>query len=231
MTLVPMNRSVASSAERLEVVQRIVPLLARGGDAQPVNVMNMQVVLSAATLAGVVVALQRLDAVPVKAVVVFSLLAILLNLIGVVGRPLSNSSNVGVVSARFALALRTRCILKRCPAIFARQHVTFARRTSGISFGPAILGAFDAAIFFLTSIASLLYATFRFVVISAYHARTFRKAALSLAVGCQGTRLAPFGVRRRSCYSLPAIWAVNLTVGFHMAFSKMIPNIYSWGLV
>lgn len=231
MTLVPMNSCMARPAQRLEIFQRIVSLFARCGDAKPVNVMNVQVIFAAAALAGVVVALQRLDAIPVKAVVVFGLLAILLNLIGVIGRPLSNSSNVSVVLASLALALRPRNIFKWGAAILTRKHVSFTWCANSVTFISAILSLLNAAIFFLTSIASLLYTTFRFVVISAYHARTFCKAALSLAVGCQGTRLAPFGVRRRSCYSLPAIWAVNLTVGFHMAFSKMIPNIYSWGVV
>lgn len=63
MTFLLMHSGVARSAQGLKVFEVVVTLLSRGSNAKTVNVMNVQVVLTAAALAGVIVALQSLDAV------------------------------------------------------------------------------------------------------------------------------------------------------------------------
>jgi hypothetical protein len=144
-----MNCSVASAAKRLEIFQRIVPLLFWCSHAKPVNVVNVQVILAAAALAGVVVTLQGSYAISAETIVVFGLLAILLDFVRVLGRPLSYASDVSIILARFAFPLRPSRVFKGRFAIFAGKKVAFARRTNNISLGSAILSAFDAMVFFL----------------------------------------------------------------------------------
>jgi hypothetical protein len=226
-----MNRSVTSTAKRLEIFQRIVPFLFRCSNAKPVSVVNVQVILTAAALAGVIVTLQSSYAISAETIVVFGLLAILLYLVWVLGGPLAQPRDLSVIPAGLAFSLRASRILKRRSAIFARQHVTFARRSNGIFFGPAVFGVFDAAILFLASVANLLRRACGLVVISAHAALLAGKTNLGFTMCGKGAGRASLFVRACSCYLRAAVRAFNNAVGFHMSRSRMIPNKYSGGAV
>ena len=229
--LFPMHRGMTRAAKGLEIIQRVVSQFAWRGNPKPVYVVNMQVVACAAALTGVIVSFKGFDAVPVEAVIVFGLLAILFDLIGVFGGPLSYAGNVAVVLARLALALRPRRILKWLSAIFARKHVPFSGRTNGVTLGSAILRPLDAVVFIFASVTGFLSASRWLVRNPADNTVSVRKSSLGFTVSSQSAGLAPLGVGGRACYSLAAIGAVNLTVGFHMTGSKMIPDLYSGGAV
>lgn len=231
MTPLLMHNGMARTAERLEIFQRIVSVFARCGDAQSVNVMNVQIVLCTATLAGVVVALQGVHAVAVKAVVVFGLLAVLLNLVGVLGRPFSYASDVRIIAARLALSLRSGGVFKQRSAIFAGQHVSFARSANSVTFGSAIFGAFHAMIFFFTSVTRFLRRACRLVVLLANYAPAISKSDFGLTVCSKGAGLTSLRVRACPCYLRATVRTVNNAIGFHMSRSRMIPDIYSGGAV
>lgn len=231
MTLHPMNSSVARSAQRLEVIERIVPLLFGRGNSISVKVVNVQIILCAAALASVIVTLQCLPSITAKTVIVLGFASILFNLVWVCGRPFAYSLDVGIIPARLALSLRSCGVFKRGSTIFARQHVTFARRTNSVSLGSAIFGAFDAMVFFLASITRFLHRACRPIVIGTYTALSDGKSAFGFTVGSKGAGLTSLCVRACSCYLRAAARTINNAVGFHMSHSRMIPNIYSGGAV
>ena len=229
--LLSMNGRMARTAQRLEIIQSVVSMFFWRGDAVPVNMMNVQIILCAAASAGVIVTLQGLHAVAAEAVVVFCLLAILFNLVGVFVRPFSYPGDVRIVATRFAFALRSSRVFKRRPTIFARQHVSFARRANGISLSSAVFSTLDAMVFFFTSIARFLRRSCRDVAFATNRALTLRDPAFGLSVRSKSARLASFCVWACSCYFRAAVRAIYDAVGLHMSGSRMMPNKYSGGAV
>lgn len=229
--LLSMNGRMARTAQRLEIIQRIVSAIFGRRNAVAVNVVNVQVIFCAATLACVAVTLQSLDAVSAEAVVIFSLLPVLLYPVWVFGRPLLYSSDVRIVATRFAFALRSSRVFKRRPTIFARQHVSFARRANGISLGSAVFSALDAMVFFFAAIARFLRRSCRHVAFATNRALTLREPAFGLSVRSKSARLASFCVGACSCYFRAAVRAIYDAVGLHMSGSRMMPNKYSEGAV
>ena len=168
--LLSMNGRMTRATQRLEIIQRIVSAIFGRRNAVAVNVVNVQVILCAATLACVAVTLQSLDAVSAEAVVIFGLLPVLLYLVWVFGRPLSYSSDVRIVATWFAFALRSSGVFKWGSTVLARQHVTLAWRANGISLGSAILSAFDAVVFFFTSVTCFLRRAFWYILTATHGA-------------------------------------------------------------
>lgn len=229
MTLNCMNSRMAGSAKRLEVFQRVVPLFTRRRNAQSVEVVDMQIILGAATLAGMIITLQGFDTVAAKAVIILGFLAILPNLLRVIGGPSPNAGNMRIIAARFALALRTSRIFKWGSAVFAREPVAFPWRASGVSFCSAILRAFALAVHLSTSFTRILRTACRFVFVLAYHALTVGKATFGLSMSRKRTRLASLCVWGSPRCSSAAVRAVDLTVGSHKRHSMFDLNIYSGG--
>jgi len=218
---------MAGSAERLEVFKRVVPLVKRGGSAKPVNVVNVQIIICSASLAGVVVAFQRFDAVATEDVVVFCSLAILLNLVGIFIRPCSNPCNVNIITAWLTPALWSSRIFKVRPAIFTRNHLAPHRCAPSITLRPTLFGAFATMVFIATHVARFLGTASGPIFLATNRALAICKAPFCFAVGSKRTWFAPLCVWGRSCYCGAAIGAVNLAIGLHMRYSKLNLNIYS----
>ena len=110
---------MATSAQRHQIIQRVVSRLSRGSCAVSVNVMNAQVALRSTVTTGKSISLKSLGSVPAKGIVVLGLLDVLGMKVGVFSKPFTYFCSAFCALAFFASNLRARAVNKIISAIQA----------------------------------------------------------------------------------------------------------------
>jgi hypothetical protein len=196
MTNSMMLPSVARPAQSKQIVQRIVSLVFWCRDAFAINVMNVQIVLATAVLAGMVVALQSGFSASPEIVIVSSLFCVLFFALRIKNKPTVDAFKFFGLLALWASVLRAGLVFKVFSAVRAHQDRANRRSTSRNAKRPQMLSVALGSVRIAASWAGLLVASSGLVNRRTLNATAISKANACLSVCLQSARLAAFHVWR-----------------------------------
>ena len=210
-----MNARMAAPAQRQQVFQSIVPEVFMRSRPPTVDMVNVQVVLAPAMLAGVLVAGQGGFSIAAEKVIVAGLIGVFLQALFVRCKPVMDALYLVRALASRAACLRAGLVFKIIPAGCAHQNrsdgggVGFTSKLGKrrlVSFRHVLRPAFLAG-FLMTA---------RRLVLSAAGDAVSRCVAISrLPVRLQRAGLAPLHVRRAFLDNGAAAGASQRSVRFH----------------
>lgn len=211
-----MHSCMTTSAQRQQIVQRIVPQLFRCGNTSAINVMDMQILNGAAVLTSEVVTLQGVLPVAAEMVVVFSFADVFISL-GILGERFANLLSAAFLQAGKAVLLRTGAVNEIGITLNALERGT--NRHSAFLFPQftQMQHILFLPIRWPATVAALLGGASGLVEHLADEALALLKAVASLPVSSQRTRLASPQVGRCLGHLRPAIRAIENAVSprFH----------------
>lgn len=223
------DSTVATTTQRQEVVEFVVPALPSGRCTKAVEVVNVQIVICAAVLAGVLVAFQCGLAISTKGEIVLGLGCVLCCLFWIACRPSANSGDVVGRLAPIASLLRAGSVFEVFSAILAKERSS-NRNTA--SKNPAL---FEGLLVLLRSVrraaswAHFLSGRFWFVCDAAPNASALCIAGLCLSVRLKGARATPFRIRGQAGNVRAAPKTFDGSVSSHEFNLKFAPSHYMQG--
>ena len=196
MTQQTMNTSMATTAKSLQILENIVSVFFRSCRAVAVHVMNVQIVLATAVLAGMVVALQGGFSVSPEIVIVSGLFCVLFFALRIKSKPTVDAFKFFGLLALWASVLRAGLVFKVFSAVRAHQDRANRRSTSRNAKRPQMLSVALGSVRIAASWAGLLVASSGLVNRRTLNATAISKANACLSVCLQSARLAAFHVWR-----------------------------------